>query len=447
MASRRAAIIMFLVGRLAIGFRSAPARAARRVSTGAASVGVERDVGRRETGRPVTVVVDPSLRSSLRLVGKHRRARCFLPEGVGLDDEAFLRSAIERVIPPLALASYALEFEASDASRVDVVGTGAGDVADDDDDDDDDDSPDESFRGSSYQMLSWYHFFDAALDDDGVEAVVAALASGWRPLGVLGRAYVAPEGINAQLAVPEASLPALRKAHDALFARLGPGPAPPLNLDDVVSPGDFARRPPFRTLHVRRREQVVADGGGADGLDLKDCGDAVAPAEWHAALSAAADGGGDAKNKAPVVLDCRNHYESRVGTFEGATPLGTETFKDTYDALDGALAGKARDEPVYMFCTGGIRCVKAGSYVRQALGFTDVRRLEGGVVNYTKHLRDAGADLDDESKFRGVNYVFNDRMGETVTASDARAVASPEPLDPRAAEALYLARRGEGRRR
>ena len=402
-----------------------------RLAASAFGIGFRREASSK--GRAINVVVDAGLRSSLRLDGKYRRARCFLPEGVGLDDEGALRAAVEAAIPPLALADYAVAVEEKDgaAARATVVGAGvAAAVAED--------AVSPSFAGASYQMVSWYHFFEAPLDDGAVDAVVASLAAEWRGLGVVGRAYAAPEGINAQLAVPAPSLDALAAGHARRFARLGAA-APPLNYDERVSPADFAARPPFKALHVRRRERVVADDGGADGLDLRDCGDELAPDAWHAALGGDFGAGDFSGGGAPVVLDVRNHYESAVGTFAGATALGTETFKDTYEALDGALAGKPKDEPVYMFCTGGIRCVKAGSYVKQALGFEHVKRLEGGVVNYTRHLRETAASLEETSRFRGVNYVFNDRVGEAVTAEAPDLTAAP--LDPRAAEALHAARR------
>ena len=75
--------------------------------------------------------------------------------------------------------------------------------------------------------------------------------------------------------------------------------------------------------------------------------------------------------------------------------------------------------------------MKAGAYVKQKLGFSDVRRLKGGVVNYTQQLSET--DLEETSRFRGVNYVFNDRVGERVTAPP---VPDGEVLDSRAAEAL-----------
>ena len=416
----------------ALLLRGASAFGLRLAASANFGIGFRREASSK--GRAINVVVDAGLRSSLRLDGKYRRARCFLPEGVGLDDEGTLRAAVEAAIPPLALADYAVDVEAKDgaAARATVVGAGsAAAVAAED-------AASPSFAGASYQMVSWYHFFEAPLDDGAVDAVVASLAAEWRGLGVVGRAYAAPEGVNAQLAVPAPSLDALAAGHARRFAKLGAA-APPLNYDERVDPADFAARPPFKALHVRRRERVVADDGGADGLDLRDCGDELAPDAWHAALGGDFSGGGGGGGGAPVVLDVRNHYESAVGTFAGATALGTETFKDTYAALDGALAGKPRDEPVYMFCTGGIRCVKAGSYVKQALGFEHVKRLEGGVVNYTRHLKETAASLEETSRFRGVNYVFNDRVGEAVTAEAPDLAAAP--LDPRAAEALHAARR------
>jgi predicted sulfurtransferase len=105
-----------------------------------------------------------------------------------------------------------------------------------------------------------------------------------------------------------------------------------------------------------------------------------------------------------------------VGAFEGATPLNTETYKDTWAALDRVLAGKPKDTRVLTYCTGGIRCVKVGAYLTQQLGFRNVGRLQGGIVNYTSVGRaeaaETGVDFAAVSKFKGLNFVFNDRMAE-----------------------------------
>ena len=207
----------------------------------------------------------------------------------------------------------------------------------------------------------------------------------WEPLGVQGRVYVAREGVNAQLAVPSTTLGAFEASLASWPALSGVW----LNKDGLLARDEYEARPPFRALHVRFREQIVADGfdddaDGAPQLNLRGgnigdaptgedlCGRDLRPDEWQSALDR-----GDA-----VVLDCRNDYESAVGAFATATALNTSTFRDTWSALDGALAGVDKSKPVLMYCTGGIRCVKAGAYVRQALGFENVGRLEGGIVNY-----------------------------------------------------------------
>ena len=91
----------------------------------------------------------------------------------------------------------------------------------------------------------------------------------------------------------------------------------------------------------------------------------------------------------------------------GAVPLNTSTFVESWPKLDEALADVSRDEPVHMFCTGGVRCVKAGAYVKQKLGFTDVRRLEHGVVPT------AVGGGSGESRFEGENFCVRQARVET----------------------------------
>jgi rhodanese-related sulfurtransferase len=147
--------------------------------------------------------------------------------------------------------------------------------------------------------------------------------------------------------------------------------------------------------------------------------------EWHAALN----------DTQAVVLDCRNLYESDLGRFEGAIPLRTETFKDTWVELERVLRNTPRDTKVLTYCTGGIRCVKVGAFLTQRLGFVNAARLEGGIVNYTQTLRrEAGPRFEQDSKYRGLNFVFNDRMAERVTNDMPVAVLS----DPRSLEARAL---------
>ena len=208
---------------------------------------------------------------------------------------------------------------------------------------------------------------------------------------VVGTVSVAAEGFNGALAVAEGRdglAEALHGGAPELWPTVGAAAAC-LNWD--VEPVDGA---PFHRLLVKAKKRALVDGFD-EPLDWDDCGEALGAAAWDAELR-----GADA-----TLLDVRNAYETAAGTFAGATPLDTATFVETWPKLDAALADKPKDEPVYMFCTGGIRCVKAGAYVKQKLGFEHVKRLDQGIVGYERWRDGEGGD----SLFEGDNFVFDKR--------------------------------------
>ena len=208
-------------------------------------------------------------------------------------------------------------------------------------------------------------------------------------LGVLGRIYVAPEGINAQASVPSAHLEALKTYLDGL-----PGLAD-LRLNLAIEDDDAS----FYKLIVKVRDKIVADGlddgsfdPGAGGEHL----DAAGFNEWAAHPDA-------------VIVDMRNHYESEVGHFEGALRPAVDTFRESLPIVEELLAGK-EDAPVLMYCTGGIRCEKASAWFRHR-GFERVFQLDGGIINYARQVEARGL----ENRFRGKNFVFDERLGETIS--------------------------------
>jgi UPF0176 protein len=251
-------------------------------------------------------------------------------------------------------------------------------------------------------MLSFYRFFPAAGAKEAsasssaglLEAMVRSSREVWGALGILGRVYFAAEGVNAQMAVPVPVVDRLRAHLADLF-----GSAVELNLDEVLTAEQWHEQipPPFTRLAVILRPQVVSDGL-AEPLALAHTGTPLTPAEFHARLRALPAG--------TPVLDVRNVYESDVGRFEHATPLNTRTYKETWPALDRLLEKVDRDTPVLMYCTGGIRCVKAAAYVQDRLHFRQVERLEGGIVAYQRYVDATGQS----SLFQGRNYVFDHRM-------------------------------------
>ena len=293
-----------------------------------------------------------------------------------------------------------------------------------------DSSKDKIDHDDSYVLMSTYAYVDLS----------KAKENRWRHVFrsldrfcVKGRIYVSQQGANAQVAVPKSRVEdfreTLRELHEPLERRL---------VKDVeLTEKEFREYPPFKNkLQVKSRE-LVSLGNSKDlsSLNFEDCGNEISPREWDRDLSS---------SNSVVVLDVRNKYESEVGQFENAVPLNTTQFKETWDRLREILKDKSKDEPVYMYCTGGIRCVAAGSFVKQELGFQNIKRLEGGIVGYLQYRKKEDVDHDENraSKFRGINYVFNGRHGEcyedlselpesTLLTDERRGVEALQVLDER----------------
>ena len=144
------------------------------------------------------------------------------------------------------------------------------------------------------------------------------------------------------------------------------------------------------------------------------------PLEWHDKLREAkekrqqqSDQDSNTSSDIPLIFDCRNDYETSVGRFEGAVPLNTTNFRDSWEVLEEQLKDTPKDAPIMTYCTGGIRCVKVGAYLTQELGFTNVSRLAGGIIAYDRTLNEALPD--EEPMFKGTNYVFDGRLGRQIT--------------------------------
>ena len=207
-------------------------------------------------------------------------------------------------------------------------------------------------------------------------------------LDVLGRIYVAREGINAQASVPTARLDEL---HSVLQAT---APLQDLRLNLAIEDDDAS----FYKLIIKVRPEIVADGLDDATFDPGDGGthlDAVSSNELAAHPDA-------------VVVDMRNHYESEVGHFDGAIRPEVDTFRESLPIVEDLLRGK-EDAPVLMYCTGGIRCEKASAWFKHR-GFAKVFQLDGGIVNYARQVEAQGLD----NRFVGKNFVFDERLGERI---------------------------------
>lgn len=208
-------------------------------------------------------------------------------------------------------------------------------------------------------------------------------------MGVMGRIYVANEGINAQISLPTANMDAFRAF---LYELEGFN-----NLRLNIAVDDNGKS--FFVLDIKVRNKIVADGIEDPGFDMRNKGKYV-DAEGFNQLSA---------QPGTIIIDMRNHYEYEVGHFQQAIEVPSDTFREQLPmAVD--MMKTHRDANIIMYCTGGIRCEKASAFMLHE-GFKNVYHLEGGIINYTRQVKEKGL----ENKFIGKNFVFDDRLGERIT--------------------------------
>lgn len=266
-------------------------------------------------------------------------------------------------------------------------------------------------------MLSFYSFPSGGIENP--EEFSILLRKLWKPFNVLGRVYVANEGVNAQMSVPTNVLENFRACCLEIpelgeYMENGINIDPiPLTMEEFAVAGDMDGTPcpPFKNLHVRVRQQIVADGLDKP-LNWESAGYDMPPLEWHEKLKEARE---KRKNGelGPLIFDCRNNYETSVGSFVGAEGLQTDNFRESWDVFKDKLKDVPKDTPIMTFCTGGIRCVKVGAYLTQELGFTNVSRLAGGIIAYDRILNEVAPQ--EEPMFKGTNYVFDGRVGRQIT--------------------------------
>ena len=209
------------------------------------------------------------------------------------------------------------------------------------------------------------------------------LYDNWKELEVLGRIYIAEEGINAQLSVPECNLKDFVKNVNS-YSYFKDIPFKIAVEDDGKS---------FFKLTIKIRNQIVADGLSINDYDVTNVGDHLSAKQWN-----------DAIDHGATIVDMRNHYESEIGKFKGAICPDVETFKEELPLVKDLLKGK-ETEPILLYCTGGIRCEKTSAYLKHH-GFEDVSQLHGGIIDYTRQLNE---NKDLENKFIGKNFVFDER--------------------------------------
>lgn len=233
--------------------------------------------------------------------------------------------------------------------------------------------------------ISFYCYFK--IDDPG--SFRNTLYKDFKDLGVLGRIYLAEEGINAQMSVPSQNFEAFK---NYLYSY---EPLNGLRLNIAVDDDGKS----FYVLDVKVRNKIVADGIHDPSFDMANKGRYVNAEQFNQLTN----------DPQTVVIDMRNHYEYEVGHFEKAIEIPSDTFRQQLP-MAAEMMEADKNKNIIMYCTGGIRCEKASAYMLHR-GFQNVFHLEGGIINYVNQVKEKGLD----NKFHGKNFVFDQRLGERVT--------------------------------
>lgn len=226
-----------------------------------------------------------------------------------------------------------------------------------------------------YQALAFYRF--ASIPKDELPSIEESLVAASKRLNIYGLIILAEEGINGTIAGLEAEVKEYKEFIESFSWTKG--------IEFKFSPSHFQ---PFRRFKVNIRPEIVT----SKSPDLVPDGKHkhLSPEEWNAWLSSADQ---------PIILDTRNDYESRIGTFKGAITPPIKKFQEFAKYLE--KSGLPKDKPLLMFCTGGIRCEKA-ILEAERLGYQNTYQLDGGILKYLEEYP--------QGQFEGECFVFDNRV-------------------------------------
>ncbi len=212
----------------------------------------------------------------------------------------------------------------------------------------------------------------------------------WDEQEVLGRIYVAHEGINAQLSVPAKRFDEFKAFLDGIYFLKD------IRLNIAIEQDMKS----FLKLKVKVRDKILADGLDDKTFDVTKKGEHVNAIKFNELIS----------NPDTVLVDMRNHYETEIGHFQGAITPDVDTFRESLPIIEDDLKDFKEEKNLVMYCTGGSRCEKASAYYKHR-GFKNVYQLEGGIIEYARQVKEQNL----ENKFIGKNFVFDHRRAEKIT--------------------------------
>lgn len=207
-------------------------------------------------------------------------------------------------------------------------------------------------------------------------------------LKCLGRIYIASEGINAQMNVPEQNWDKFNNFIQNIKEFSGVPYKIAVEEKGISS---------FLKLIIKVRPKIVADGLNDDSFDPANTGEYALAEDVNNMI-----------DRGVTVIDMRNMYEAAIGHFKGAKIMNVDTFREQLSKVHDMFKDK-KDEEVLLYCTGGIRCEKASAWMKHN-GFKNVKHIKGGIIDYAHQVKEKGL----QNKFLGKNFVFDERMGERV---------------------------------
>ena len=230
-------------------------------------------------------------------------------------------------------------------------------------------------------------FYNYCLIEDP-ESIRDTLYEDLDQIKILGRVYISDEGINAQISIPENcwdDFLLLNKKYNF--------------LKDIMIKRALQEGESFLKLKILIKNEIVAWGLPDNEYDMSKTGKHLNAEDFNALI----------KQNDTILIDMRNNYENEVGKFKTAICPESKRSKDLIKEIRNIVKGN-EDKNIAMYCTGGIRCEKASSYLIKS-GYKNVFQLKGGIVEYAHQIKEHNI----KSEFIGKNFVFDDRLGERVT--------------------------------
>ncbi len=252
-----------------------------------------------------------------------------------------------------------------------------------------------------YQIILYYQF--SPIDPNQLEMFCRVHRNKCHQLKLLGRVFIASEGINGTLCGTAENINEYKKF---LCSMKG--------FESTEFKQESSDEAVFERLSVRARPEIVALKPAAAILSKIGGEGYLEPHQWREAM--------ESPRKDYILLDVRNNYESRIGKFKDAITPDVENFYDFPQWLKDENI--AKDKKILMYCTGGIRCEKFSTFMKQE-GFKEIYQLHGGIINY--------AQKEGGKHFEGKCFVFDDRMAVPVNPEDngpiSRCAISGVPCD------------------